>query len=372
MTTIEYENNVTVNENKLEIRNFQTSDSDIVSYFANLSESENLDEKFLNALKVGVVAAKTISTAGNVSYVEKAFAGLDTNFKQTIDKAFGENGQFYNLLNGHFGEDGKIIKELFDPHREGSPLFSMKRDLEFSLAEIKDKIAGNIAAKQIMDKSTQKGFVFEDYCEQKLEWISNIHSDKLERTGDMVGKIPSSKKGDFVLTLGDIGKKIVFEMKDKERVSLKDIQSELKEAIENRESHYGIFVAKNRDSLPESVGWFNEYDGNHLVCALEDNDGTSMIDGEVIHIAYKWARARLRIQNSVESKLDVSFVMKKASDIQSNLDDLRKIKRDCTSIETATGSIKEQAKNIKTQIESDLEEILQSIQVKDESTDISE
>lgn len=366
MTSVEYQNKVQVDEEKLVVKDFQTTDNDIVSYFSNLSESDNLDEKFLSALKVGVVAAKTISTAGNVSYVEKAFTNLDTNFKQRIDQVFGENGQFSNLLNGHFGQDGKIVKELFDPHREGSPLFAMKRELEQSLSDIKEKLAGNVAVKEALDKTTQKGFVFEDYCEQKLNWIASIHSDKLDRTGETVGKLPPSKKGDFVLTLGDVNKKIVFEMKDKDKVSLKDIHNELNEAMENREAHYGVFVAKNRDSLPESVGWFNEYDGNHLVCALENN-GDSMIDGEVIHIAYKWARARLRIETSKETKFDASFIMKKVSDIQNNLSELRKVKLQCTSIEKSAGTIKDLTKSTEAQIKADLDELLGSLEIEEET-----
>ncbi len=367
MTTVDYQNKVRIDEDKLVVEDFQTKDIDIVSYFANLSESENLSEKFVSALKVGVVAAKTISTAGNVNYVERAFASLDTNFKQRIEQVFGENGQFSNLLNGQFGQDGKIIKELFDPHREGSPLFALKRELEQSLLDIKEKIGINAAVKEVEQKSTQKGFVFEDYCEQKLSWISKIHSDQLERTGNTVGKTPPSKNGDFVLTLDNIGKKIVFEMKDIGSISLKDIHKELDEAMQNRESDYGVFVAKNKDSLPESVGWFNEYPGNHLVCALENN-GDSMIDGEVLHIAYKWARARLRIENSKETKLDPSFIVKKLADVQNSIGDLRKVKTQCTNIDNATEKIREISTAAQSKIKADLEEILQSLNTQSQTS----
>jgi len=361
MTTSEIENKIQIENNKLIIREFQTSDVDITSYFANLDESENLEEKFEDVLKVGVIAVKSIGIVGNVNYVEKAFGNLDSNFKQKIDQVFGDAGQFSNLLKGQFGEDGKLVKELLDPNREGSPLYLLKRELERNLSEIRDKLGFNAGVEQMTERSTQKGFVFEDYCEEKLGWISSIHSDKLERTGDIAGKISGSKKGDFVLTLGDIGKKIVFEMKDRDKVSLKDIQRELDDAMENRESDYGVFVVKNRDSLPDSVGWFNEYDGNHLVCAIENNDGNAMIGGEIIHIAYKWARARLRLENSKEKKVDAAFIMNKVSAIQTNMDELKKIKRQCTNIDDSVVAIRDITKTTENQIKKDLGEILESL-----------
>lgn len=361
MATTEVQNKIQLEDNRLIVKEFETTDADIVSYFSNLEESSNINEKFENALKVGVVAVKTIGVAGNVNYVEKAFSNLDLNFKQRIDQVFGDNGQFSNLLKGQFGEDGKLVKELFDPNREGSPLYSLKRELVDNLSEIRNKILFNAGVEATVEKSPQKGFDFEDYCEQKLGWIASIHSDKLERTSDIIGKVSGSKKGDFVLTLGDIGKKIVFEMKDRDKISLKDIQKELDESMENREADYGVFVTKNRDSLPDSVGWFNEYDGNHLVCALENNDGDTMIDGEIIHIAYKWSRAKLRLETNKEKKLDASFILEKISDIQTNLGELRKVKTQCTNIEKSAGIIKEVSKTTETQIKKDLDEILESL-----------
>ncbi|HJW20540.1 MAG TPA: hypothetical protein VJ571_08305, partial [Candidatus Nitrosotalea sp.] len=189
MTTTEIQNKIQLEDNRLIVKEFETRDVDIISYFSNLDESNNITEKFENALKVGVVAVKTIGIAGNVNYVEKAFSNLDLNFKQRIDQAFGDNGQFSNLLKGQFGEDGKIVKELFDPNREGSPLYSLKRELMDNLSELRNKILFNAGVEATVEKSPQKGFNFEDYCEQKLAWIASMHSDKLERTSDILGKV---------------------------------------------------------------------------------------------------------------------------------------------------------------------------------------
>ena len=46
------ENKITVTEDNLYLKDFQIEDIDVISYFQNLSESEDLEEKLLN-LKIG-------------------------------------------------------------------------------------------------------------------------------------------------------------------------------------------------------------------------------------------------------------------------------------------------------------------------------
>ncbi len=361
MVIEEQENRVLLDGDKIVIKDVTINDSEIVSYFQNLSESENLEHRLEKLLKIGIVVSKSINTTENVSYVEKAFENLNSNFTHKLETTFGDKGQFSEILKNTFGENGTIIKELFNPNKEGTPLYLLKLELSSNLYEIREKLGINAAVNIEKEKGTQKGIEFEDQCQQKLEWIAQIHSDKLERTGSEHGKIGNSKKGDFVVTLGDINKKIVFEMKNKDRVSLKDIQKELKEAIENREADYGVFVAKNKDNLPAEVGWFNEYDGNHLVCAVENKEGEAIIDGEIIHIAYKWARAKLRLENSKDKKLDPSFIIEKTKEIQTKIGDMRKIKTQCTSIEKSTDAIRTTAHETETRITKDLHEIIESL-----------
>jgi hypothetical protein len=355
------ENKIALTEDNLYLKDFQIDDKEVVSYFQNLNESENLEEKLLNLLKIGITVTKSISTAENVNYVEKAFDNLDADFSRKLGEAFGEDGQFSEVIKEHFGEDGKLIKELFNPNREGSPLHILKKELDGNLYEIREKLGIDVAIKEAEERGTKKGLDFEDECERKLQWIARIHSDKLEVTGTTKGKITGSKKGDFVLTLGDSGKRIVFEMKNMKNIPQKYIHKELKEAIENREADYGIFVVKNKDSLPENVGWFNEYDGNHLVCAIENNDGESMIDGELIHVAYKWARAKLRLENSKEKKLDASLILEKTTEIQQKIGDLQKIKLQCNNIDKSTEAIRETTKDTEKEIKMQLEEIVDSL-----------
>jgi len=361
MALKEKENKILLNESGLYVKEFLITNNDVISYFENLNESENLEEKLLNLIKIGITVSNSIGTTDNVNYVEKAFENLDSDFSKKLNEAFGNEGKFSEVIKNHFGEDGKIIKEIFNPNRTGSPLHILKQELNENLYEIREKLGINEAVEKEKEKGTKKGLDFEDQCEEKLQWIARIHSDKLERTGDVAGKITLSKKGDFVLTLGDLNKKIVFEMKNMPHISEKYIHRELKESIENREADYGIFVVKNKKSLPDSVGWFNEYDGNHLVCAVENSDNDAIMDGDIIHIAYKWARAKLRIEASKEKKIDASVIMSKTSEIQDKLGDLMKIKRQCANIDKSTEAIRDTTKETEKAIKKQLEEIIESI-----------
>jgi hypothetical protein len=361
MATEEQESRISLDGDKIIIDDLVIDNPEIVAFFQNLSESENLEQRLKKLLEIGIVVSKSINTTENISYVDKAFEHLNSNFTHKLETAFGDKGQFSEILKDHFGENGSIIKELFNPNKEGSPLHLLKQELSGNLFEIREKLGINEAVEEEKEKGTQKGFDFEDWCETKLEWIAQIHSDKLERTGEIPGRLAPSKKGDFVITLGDINKKIVFEMKNKGRIGLKDIQKELKEAIENRGADYGIFVSKNKDNLPKMAGWFNEYDGNHLVCAIENKDGESMIEGEIIHIAYKWARAKLRLEDSGEKKLDPTLIIEKAGEIETKIKEMRNIKSQCTKIENSTKIIRATAEETESAVKKDVEDIIKSL-----------
>ena len=98
-----------------------------------------------------------------------------------------------------------------------------------------------------------------------------------------------------------------------------------------------------------------------MVCAIENDEGDSLIDGEIIHIAYKWARTKLKIESSKEKKLDPAFIIEKAGEIQKKIGDMRKIKTQCRNIEKSTKAIKDTAKETETEIKKDVDEIIESL-----------
>lgn len=376
MTDAQREESIIVRNNQMVIRNFQTVDRGIVSYFENLTETDDAEQKLEEVLKMGVIALRSVGVAGDVNYVEKAFEnldaklkgkldsaleGLDATLKNELDSAFGDDGQFSGLLKSNFGEDGKMIKVLLDPGRKGSPLYKLREDLEKSLGEIRDKMVANRVIQEAAEKSPQKGLNFEDRCEGNLAQIAKFHSDKLDITKNHPGSVPRSRKGDFVVTLGDTGKNIVFEMKAKS-LSLNDIQEELREAMKNRDAEYGIFVARDTSMLPEGTGCFNEYDGNQLVCAVENDDGSPIAEGEMILLAYRWARTRLRLEPTETTSLDPGYFTAKAEAIRSKIDDLKKIKTNCSGIEKLTSEIRHSIDDASRKIKQELDDITASLE----------
>ena len=141
-------------------------------------------------------------------------------------------------------------------------------------------------------KGAQKGRRLEEQCKEGLEEATRPYSDAIDPTGDVSGRAGKSKKGDFVATLDGSGKRIVFEMKDVDSIGPTGVRAELKEAMDSRDAAYGVLVARSRASLAGGIGRFNEYDGNILACALGDAEGNPAMDGGMIGVAYRWARAR--------------------------------------------------------------------------------
>ena len=106
-----------VEEGKFLIEHYETENDDIVSYFSEIIP-ENLEEMFETSLNVGVVALKTIGTTEKINYIEKEFNRLQQKFDAILDKTvtdmgthieetFGEKGTFSELIDQHFGEEGR-------------------------------------------------------------------------------------------------------------------------------------------------------------------------------------------------------------------------------------------------------------------------
>ena len=130
-------------------------------------------------------------------------------------------------------------------------------------------------------------------CEQKLSEITRLNGDELENTTETVGVIPHSKKGDYVVTLaGQNPRRVVFELKNvsSEKFSPSKIHDSLEQSMKNREASYGVFVVEDVETVPESIGWFNECADNQLVCALSTEGSPDLTNLEILFIAYRWAK----------------------------------------------------------------------------------
>ena len=383
VATVEQSEHVTVSDDEVTVDGFTTEVREIVEYFGSLPESSQMDRKLEDALRMGVMAITATGTAQNINHVEKEFELLKMGFDQKIESVFGEKGQVAEIIAKHFGEDGKVaeiiakhfgedgklLNELLNPNKGDSPLGLLRDDLHKALGEIKEKLSAQEAAKRVAAKGTQKGRDFEAWCEEALGVAAKSNGDMLDNTAYRGGSAGAKKKGDIVATLsGTANAKIVFEIKNKGAIGMPEIIRELREAMDNRDASYGVFVAKSRASLPNTIGWFNEYEnGTMLACAVEDKEGNAVLDGEMLIMVYRWARARARAAAEAKNELrpkgredavDTSLVAEKAKSIGDRLEGLSKIRRECTNVKNSSEKIKEMAGEIQSDIKADAGEII--------------
>ena len=349
---------VSVSNGVLKIDGFTTGRGDIVSYFAEMSDSEDMDEKLEKLLQLGILAQSSAGTVIGTQYVETAFNNLKEKMARYIEDAFGSDGDFERQLEKRFGERG-TVREMLDPDRPDTPLNRLRTALHAEISEIRDAVMKQEGYSEAAKKGTQKGTEFEERCMEPICLAAKPHSDIVEATGKGTGD--RDKKGDYVVTIDGTEKRFILEMKHyTTNITLPKIKQQLDGAMKNRRADYGVLVSRNRSVLPKEVGWFNEYDGNKLVCALSEND-----DGEenmwVIAMAYRWARLRMTSNDGKESDINSDIITKGINEIKASLAKMQAVTTKCGNINKATGEIVELMKEEKRKIENEIDEILHSL-----------
>lgn len=361
-------NNVQVKDGKLVVQNFVTENDEVVSYFEEM-KPQDIERRFATSLNVGVIALKTIGTTEKVDYIQKEFDKLNSQFSEVlsgtkeeistnIDSVFGERGTFQELLEKHFGENGLIVKDLFDPMKDGSPINQLKRIILDELDTMQKNLGTKEAEEKIIQRTALKGPKFEDLVEVLLgEIVKPNIGDELSRTGNDVGEITDSKKGDFIIDVkGKSEYRIVLETKDRTTISLPEIQEELDEALKNRSAKFAIFVSKWVEALPNSVGCFNCYRDDKIVCGL-GSKGDQVLHKEILHTAYFWARTNLLKKSKKVTEVNFSLIDNKLEELKNQFDSFNDIKRQCSNIEKASQKIKDSCDEIKERVSETLKEI---------------
>jgi len=364
---------IAVNKGVLSIENFQTADPEVVDYFEN-QRPELREDRFLSALRTGVMALKSTEISERVDYVEKKFEKLNDNFGKTLASTFdeletlhegyfGENGMLRDIMMEHFGENGTLLKEVFDPSNEQSPLHKIMRGFQIEFSTLRAELGIKAKEEEITSRTTLKGAEFEDLCQSILEKPAKVFGDTIEDTRSKPGNVKRSKKGDLVLTVSDCSKKIVVEIKDVGTISANKITDTLDEAIENRAASFGILVAKSVESFPKEISWFQEIGNDKLVVAL-GSESEEMFHDELLLIAYKLARAKVNSQSSKEKQVDAEVFEEKIESIRKKIKKMGTIKTDCTNIEKTSKHIKATAEEIVSEIVDELDEMNESLEMK--------
>ncbi len=354
------------------------------------------------AIRVGVIALKDVITAVKLDYVKREFDHLNTQLERVftkqlgpegmkgeLEKIFGDNGQLQRALGEIFGEDGTLSRDILDPdkdstpigglrktiesyfkgkdsevysmldpHKKDSPVNRLREELVTKLDAIKTDLDAYLLKKKLIEKTTQKGFEFEDNLEVYLKQITRPFNDYVERVSKALGK-SRTKEGDFTIAINDSTVsestlRILVETKAVEDlpVTKRGLLGYLDRAMVNRDAEFAIAVSET--PLQSEGGRFREFEGNKILCEFAD-------DGLPVEVAYKVARVRLLLGKLKETgKVDVAKINAKIDDIRNQLEIIRGIKTRLTGISNASDKVKEELDGLKEKITSSLDEIVKA------------
>jgi hypothetical protein len=370
------------------------------------SKKENLRRDFITkALKVGAIALQDIEVVEKTDYIKREFQRLcdelnnvlmhqlgEEGMHGELDSIFSENGSLHECLDRIFGNDGSLVRDILDmnnkkspigqlretiesyfigkgsqvygmldSHAKDSPLCCLREELMEKLGDIQTMITEQVTRKAAIEKSTEKGFVFEKDLESFLSSISKHFGDYVENVSTVKGAL-GEKKGDFVIVINDPiaegePSKIVVEAKTGANLSLtqKGLLGDLDGAIKNREASFAIGVTECVFS--DVVGCYREVDKDKIVCAFGD-------DGLPLEVAYKVARARvlLNLRRGSNKEIDTAGICGIISKISNDLNTVQGIKAKLTSITTTSEKIDNDIDELQSRIKQSLKEMQDLIQ----------
>lgn len=237
-------------------------------------------------------------------------------------------------------EQLRAIRRLVNPASEDSPLHHWQAEIiqqvqhnakavTDELRALSEKVivqqASAKAAAEALERSSSKGFTFEDLLHSLLEPCASMHGDLAEQTGRERG-VTGTMRGDEVVTLcpddtHGTPTRFVFEIKDR-RLGQKKTFEELDAAMANRDAVVGIAVFSNQAKAP-STAPFVFYDTKAiLVIDKEDPEPGAL------RLAYMWARwTTLRQMALDDSELNLERVEALLDDARRELGRISSIKR---------------------------------------------
>lgn len=387
---------IQVTGDTIRIKQAEFAHHEIAEYLEDFEEGKRMDA-LEHALSVGVKTMQLAETSREEEFVERKFSemrqdleaeierierevedrfgedgdvprifnehlGDEGRFQRLIENAFGEDGAFADRLDEELGEDGERIQAALDPDNEGTPTYRLKRTLLDELQAIRETLTEEEVREDIKQRTTLKGDDFEDTVENILEDLAHGSNDQVEYTGETPGELTDRMVGDFVLTLGETGQRMVIEAKSDQSYTQPDIKHELTDALENRDADYAIIVFECESYVPNKVGYFSEFDDERLAVALSETPEDDIEPG-FLNIALNWARTRA-IQSHVDtgSTLDPETIQHELGEVEDTISRFSTLRKKTTNIRTNATDLDEAFNDIQDDITSSLSTIRTELQ----------
>lgn len=298
-----------------------------------------------------------------VNRVEKAQQQISDQFSQdNEDSAMSRMAKLLETVNG-------TVKGNLTLDDETSPLSLLRRQLlevirqieksnnQFH-TEIRETVAALKARKKEKARGTRHGDDFQDAVGEFLEFDANNRGDICENTTNKVGRIPRTKTGDFVVTMGPeaaaAGGSIVIEAKQEQGYDLKAILAEISQARTNRDAAVGIFVLSSI-AAPEEMEPLARY-GNDIVVIWNAEDPLTDV---VLNAALSLARGLIAGQSvaSKERAADLNELDKAMQRIAKDAGSLGEIVTWSTTVENNGNKIRTKAERLKQDLENQVERL---------------
>jgi hypothetical protein len=354
-----------------------------------LAQREPVDRPAVveRALKVGLLAIQDVAVSMDVDLVRDEFDKLvqaseqsqqratealdqvlranfadgDGRLPRTLERFLGDRGQLRGfvaelfdetkrdsaigrmrtLLGEFFDGDASRLAVLLDPTRQHSPMHQFRSEITSGFERLNERLSAIEAAAAARGveraRSAAKGGDFEAVLAALLAESARGAGDIVDRTGDEIGEMLRSKKGDFVVTInpertGGAEVRVVVEAKDR-AMSVRSIREELREAKQNRAATVGLVVFST-EHAPAGIAPFDVRAGD-VYCVIDPAVPDPTILDASLRLAKLLAIASLR---EIEADVDAESIRATLANVRGELDALKGIKATLTSISnSATG-----------------------------------
>lgn len=302
---------------------------------------------------------KKMDPSNNLGYLSAVIQKMD-EFEKSLKSQFSESdtasfiGKLKQIIATHFGDNGSVLqlidKKLVIDVEGKTPLSQVYFGLKSEIASLRDAMMKLSGQQELIESTSQKGFTFEKEVFEELQRIAQPFSDVTEDTSLRVEAITGSKKGDFVYSIIDTKKSIVIDAKNYNRLkSLPAMLEYLKEAMQERNSKFGIIVAPSINSLQKQIGVFNIYD-NCIICALDS-----------LEIAIKYAKYAMQFQETDNLSINKTLIKQKLTIIERKTKEFTNLKSKLTKLNNGINSSIADLQGVLESLRFEIHQILQDI-----------
>jgi hypothetical protein len=310
-------------------------------------QAEQVNERAATAL------AETLRTNfadgdGRLPRTLEKFLGDRGALRGMVEELFDERkrdsaiGRIRGMLESYFDGDASKLAILLDPTRLNSPMHQFRQEIAAGFKSVEERLVAIEAAANARAteraKSAAKGADFEDLLEAILGDLARGAGDLFDRTADEAGDTMRSKKGDFVLTVNPTlargcDLRVVVEAKDR-KVSGREMREELRDAKTNRSAAVALVVFTPAHA-PTGIAPFDVRAGD-VYCVLDP----AAPDHATLEAALRLARLlALNTLREPEADLDQEAIAEALTGIREQLDVIKGLKSQLTSISGAAGTV---------------------------------